>query len=109
VGKYVHLSDCTSRRFRDLLCISVNTEQSGEYRVSLFLSTEENTMRINGQVKCAKCMKPVDRLTQSQDPFTGNVTFTAYCHGEKETSVLTVHDLANAISIDAMYAFEGKK
>lgn len=87
----------------------MKTAKAGDDRASPFLFSKEIAMRINGQVKCAKCMKPVDRLTQSQNPFTGEVTFTAYCHGEKEETVLTVHDLSNAISIDAMYAFEGKK
>lgn len=66
-------------------------------------------IRINGQVFCAKCGKPVDRMVYSSCPPVGDLLFTVYCHGEQESTVVTFQELASAISVDATIAFQGAK
>jgi len=62
-------------------------------------------MFIKGVVFCAKCGKPVEKMTSQEDPFSGTVVFTVHCHGEKEQTILTHAELVHAISIDCSTAF----
>lgn len=64
---------------------------------------------INGILFCAKCRKPVDRIENGYNPQTGDTVFTAFCHGETESCVLTEEDVRNAIQIDYALAFRGKQ
>jgi len=61
---------------------------------------------INGVLFCAKCNKPVDRVDSSIDPMTGDYVFTAFCHGETESTVLTAAEVRAANRIDYTEAFK---
>lgn len=57
---------------------------------------------------CAKCGHGVEQVERRQDWFTGDVIYTVYCHGEKQTQVVTGLDLHDATMIWATAAFDEK-
>lgn len=61
---------------------------------------------INGNVWCAKCGNPVEKMDSQFNPFTGDYLFTARCHGKTEQTILTRNEIANALSIDCTVAFK---
>ena len=63
---------------------------------------------IHGTLFCAKCNKPVDRVDSSIDPMTGDYVFTAFCHGETESSILALEEVRSASRIDYSEAFRAK-
>ena len=53
--------------------------------------TEQNksSLELHGQLTCAVCDRPVDRIEYIKDPYLNNgVNFRAYCHGDTETVFL---------------------
>lgn len=42
--------------------------------------------------RCARCLRPVDRVVVSLDPHTGTRTYTAFCHGARESVDVTEED-----------------
>lgn len=53
------------------------------------------TTRVHGLVSrpsCAVCGRPVDRMTEEEDDFVGEVVFRAYCHGQVEKIALPMND-----------------
>jgi len=46
-------------------------------------------LELHGQLMCAVCERPVDRIEYIKDPYFRNgVNFRAYCHSETETIFL---------------------
>ena len=47
------------------------------------------SLELHGQLMCAVCNKPVDKIEYIRDPYFRNgVNFRAYCHSETETIFL---------------------
>lgn len=60
-----------------------------------------------GKLLCAVCGREVDRLDRVEDPVRRKVTFTAWCHGDVETTDILEADLVrNAERIKFGRAFE---
>jgi len=57
---------------------------------------------------CARCGHGVEKVERRQDFFTGDVVYTVYCHGEKQTQAVSSIDLHDAIMIWATAAFDEK-
>ncbi len=58
---------------------------------------------------CAVCNKPVGRMERYETPNDLTVHYTAYCHGEREETVLTMHDLIEMTSLEGGLAFNQKR
>lgn len=41
---------------------------------------------------CAVCGRPVERMTEEEDDFGGEVIFRAYCHGQVDKIALPMND-----------------
>jgi len=50
---------------------------------------------------CARCKRKVLAFTEDHDPFQEKVTFTAYCHGEREVVTLTEREVVNITFVSA--------
>lgn len=50
---------------------------------------------------CAKCQHGVEKVDRRQDLFTGDVIYTVYCHGEKQSQAVSDIDLHDAVMITA--------
>jgi hypothetical protein len=64
-------------------------------------------MKMNTLPFCAKCNKPVDKVTRYDDDYKKQLIFTAYCHGEKEEVRVPFEDLVNTIRFEFGTAFNG--
>jgi len=65
-----------------------------------------NRLKIDGQVMCAKCKKPVERLELSEN--INEYVFFAHCHGMRDSCILKKTDVMHASSIDGATAFNNE-
>jgi hypothetical protein len=53
------------------------------------IEQNKSSLELHGQLTCAVCDRPVDRIEYVKDPYLRNgVNFRAYCHGDTETIFL---------------------
>ena len=53
------------------------------------IEQNKSSLELHGQLTCAVCDRPVDRIEYRKDPYLNNgVNFRAYCHGDTETVFL---------------------
>ena len=66
-------------------------------------------MKIKGFPICDICKKPVDFIQKEIDSMTGDLIFTAFCHGKKDKSILHLETIRDAKNIELTVAFHGQK
>lgn len=44
---------------------------------------------------CARCGRPVEKFTETHDPWLGRVVFVVECHGAREKITVPTEDLAS--------------
>ena len=53
------------------------------------IEQDKFSLELHGQLMCAVCDKPVDKIEYIRDPYLRNgVNFRAYCHSKTETIFL---------------------
>lgn len=63
-------------------------------------------MKIDGNVVCELCNKPVDRIEMEKDHQFDRNIYTVYCHGEREQCEINTMTLRDAVSIKSAAAFK---
>jgi hypothetical protein len=57
---------------------------------------------------CGVCRRPVDRMEQNDDLFTGAIVLSAFCHGQVETVQINREELLAASGVYLCEAFVGQ-
>lgn len=62
-------------------------------RASSAPPTSVRVRELSARPVCSVCGKPVERMTEEEDDYgDGRVTFTAFCHGQREAIAIPMGD-----------------